>query len=330
MSANLGIGLIGSGAMARAYVACLARASGARLVAIGGGSRAPQLAASAGVPALTAAEVIGHPDVGAVIIATPETAHAEYAVAAAQRGRHVLVEKPLAPSLAACDAIIDAARLAGVTLMVVKHWRFRGTSRRLREQLRSGACGAIRRIENSTLVARASSLATLEAKPFYLTPGGGGLLMGWAVHNLDWVRCLAGAEVTEVSGAVTAGVAPVREGELNARLAFANGVEARVRVAIDLPAEMGRAELFRTVVETERARFEVDGLGELRVHDDVGSRVLWTQPAFDPRASTDPVRLEAFRDLLQAFVDSVVGGRPPPVSGEDGRAAVALFERLRG
>src|SRR5947207_3805266 len=112
----LGIGLIGAGSMARAYAECLARYTrGGRLVAVTGGKRAPQLAADFGVISLPdVAALVARSDIHAVVIATPETLHREQTLLAAAVGRHVLVEKPMAPDVAACDEMIAACARASV------------------------------------------------------------------------------------------------------------------------------------------------------------------------------------------------------------------------
>lgn len=317
--------------MARVYAECLVRhTSRGRLVAVTGGRRAVELAAAYGAAAEPdIGSILGRRDVNAVIVATPEMRHCEQTLAAAAAGRHVLVEKPMAPTVAECDAMIAACARAGVKLMVVKHWRFRGVHVRALDLLRSGGAGALRSVRNHTLSPRSASLATAGKKPFYLDPAGGGLLMGWAVHNLDWVRCLAGAVPRCVAATLTPAAPPLGEGEMAARIEFANAVVADVRVAIDLPADPGPDQVFRTEIEAERASFDLDGYGKLRRRDATGEEVLWAQPSFDPRNPTDPLRLEAFARMLQGFIDCIGQDTSPPVSGRDGRMAVALFEAAR-
>jgi predicted dehydrogenase len=212
----------------------------------------------------------------------------------------------------------------------VKQWRYRGVHVRAIEALRRNAYGRVLRIDNHTLCPRALSLLTVQSKPFYTDPAGGGLLMGWAVHNLDWVRHLAGsAPVTDSNARIFPGEAPIVDGEFEATIRFANGPAARVHVAIDVPEDPGRDHLFRTVVECERAELDLDGFGNFTVRTDAGETIEWTQPVFNPRDPSDRVRLQAYTAMLQDFVDAVRFDRAPPVSGEDGRAAVGLFRTAR-
>src|SRR3954465_13863209 len=96
--------------MGLTYAECLARYNtGARLVAIAGGSRAPGLAQSYGVPAEpTVDDLFARSDVDAVIITPPQPAHCEQTIAAARAGKHVMVEKPMATSSVECRQMIDA------------------------------------------------------------------------------------------------------------------------------------------------------------------------------------------------------------------------------
>jgi len=327
---DLGIGLIGAGSMAHAYAECLTRyTTAARLVAVAGGRRAGVLASTYGVAVEPTVEsLLRRADLSAVIIATPEMLHGEQTLLAAAAGRHVLVEKPMAPTVQVCDDMIAACARAGVKLMVVKHWRFRGVHRRALEWLRSGT-GAVHRIRNHTLTPRTSSLVTVSKKPFYLDPAGGGLLMGWAVHNLDWVRYLAGAEPLSLSASLAPAGAPLGEGSLEAEIQFANRVVAEVRVAIDRPSDPGSEQVFRTRISSERGELELDGYRHLRTIEQGGESVLWTQPAFDPRDPVDPRRLEAYALMLQGFIDSIRFDQSPPVTGHDGRTAVAMYQAIR-
>ncbi len=110
----LGIGMVGSGFMAHTYAEVVANyAQGGQLVAIAGGSRAPALAARYGVasePSLAA--LLARDDIDAVVLAGPEQLRPEQRRQAAAAGKHVLAEKPMATSVAECDAMIAACDAA--------------------------------------------------------------------------------------------------------------------------------------------------------------------------------------------------------------------------
>jgi UDP-N-acetyl-2-amino-2-deoxyglucuronate dehydrogenase len=88
-------------------------------------------------------EAIGHPGVEGVLLATPNDVHEEQALACAERGRHVFVEKPIADSTEAGERMRRACGQAGVTLMVGHAFRRLGAARRVRQLLDDGALGRV-------------------------------------------------------------------------------------------------------------------------------------------------------------------------------------------
>ena len=88
-------------------------------------------------------EAIGHPGVEGVLLVTPNDAHEEQALACAERGRHVFVEKPIADSVEAGERMARACTEAGVTLMVGHAFRRLGAARRVKQLLEEGALGRV-------------------------------------------------------------------------------------------------------------------------------------------------------------------------------------------
>lgn len=313
--------------MARTYAECLTRyVEGGELRVVAGGSRAPGLAREYGIERHDRVEeVFDREDIVAVIIATPETVHPTQAISAAQAGKHVLIEKPLAPTLEQCDAVIAACRESGVRLMQVKHWRFREVHRRAKELLRGGSLGAVRQIHNRTLVPVESSVAGVRKKPFYLDPAGGGLFMGWCSHNFDLVRWLADSEPKRVFATVTSyGDHAIPELTTMAQIVFANGAAAQVWISAELPGPAFAQSLFHTQLICENGVLDLDGVGRIQVGQGGEWRNIWEQPRFDPQDPLDPRRLEGFAAMVQEFIDSIRKDREASVTGADGRAAVEL------
>src|SRR3569833_3314920 len=108
--AELRIGILGSGYMGRTHAECITKhMTRSRLVAVAGGRRAPALASDYGVEfAPDFAALLARPDIDAVLIATPHADHCPQVVTAARAGKHVLVEKPMATSVADCTTMIEA------------------------------------------------------------------------------------------------------------------------------------------------------------------------------------------------------------------------------
>src|SRR3990170_1275624 len=146
---RVGMGVIGSGYMGRTYAACLTRhVPNATLISVWGGTRAPALAAEFGVDADEKLDdLLARSDIEAVIITSPHRAHLPQALAAAAAGKHVYIEKPMAVSVAECDAILAACASAGVQLTVNFVTRFREAPLAMKRLVDDGRVGEIRMIQ---------------------------------------------------------------------------------------------------------------------------------------------------------------------------------------
>ncbi|MXY42151.1 MAG: Gfo/Idh/MocA family oxidoreductase [Rhodospirillaceae bacterium] len=168
--------------------------------------------------------LLAHPGLEAVYIATPHGLHAEQAIAAAAAGKHVLVEKPLAVSMADGAAMVDACDRAGVSLIVGPSHSFDAPVAQARASIESGALGRVRMIHAFNF----TDFLYRPRRPEELrTEAGGGVLFSQAVHQVDVVRVLAGGLATRVS-AFTGAWDPARpaEGAYSALLAFEGGAFA--------------------------------------------------------------------------------------------------------
>jgi predicted dehydrogenase len=98
-----------------------------------------------GIPRVTTdwEALAADPEIDAAIVATPNALHAPQTIALLRSGKHVLVEKPMATSVAECDAMIATAREAGAFLMVAHCWRFRDEVRAMRARIAAGELGEI-------------------------------------------------------------------------------------------------------------------------------------------------------------------------------------------
>ncbi len=150
---TVGVGMIGSGYIARTCTECISKYNeGGRLVAVTGGTRAPVLAEDYGMdvePSLEA--LLSRSDVDAVLVATPHQVHAEQVIAAAEHGKHVLVEKPMATNVADCDAMIAACEKAGITLSVIQTLRYRVVFKRAKQLIDEGRIGKVHMTQFTSL-----------------------------------------------------------------------------------------------------------------------------------------------------------------------------------
>jgi phthalate 4,5-cis-dihydrodiol dehydrogenase len=140
------------------------------------------------------------PNVEAVYISTPHEFHAAHARLAATRAKHILVEKPMALSLADCTAMIDAAQAAGVVLVVGPSHSFDAPIQHARELVASGAFGELRMIQALNY----TDWLYRPRRPEELDPHGGGVLVNQAPHQVDTVRLIAGGLAQTVRASVGA------------------------------------------------------------------------------------------------------------------------------
>jgi myo-inositol 2-dehydrogenase/D-chiro-inositol 1-dehydrogenase len=323
---ELRMAILGSGYMGRTYAECITKYSKrAKLAAIAGGTRAPGLASDYGAgyePSY--AGLLARPDVDAVLIATPHASHCDQVLQAAAAGKHVLIEKPMATSLADCDRMIGACRDAGVMLQVIQTLRFRGTPARAKHLIDEGRIGAVHMIQGRSLV-RDYGIA---AGAWPGLPENGGAFLDMGVHNFDIMRFWSGSEARRVFAHVTTyGSTGYPWLSAMTQIDFANGVMAQQWTSHEVPAQSLTGSQHMYVVVGEAGALEIDGYGKLVLSTPDSAEVIWEQPSIDfVNRPLDPVRLEAFYTQIQVFVDDVLDGRPPTVPGEEGRAAVALVE----
>ena len=135
------------------------------------------------------------PDVAAVYVASPHQFHVEHVQLAAQHGKHILVEKPMALTIEDCREMIAAAKAAGVKLMVGHSHSFDLPYLRARAMIRSGAYGHVRMINALNF----TDFLYRPRRPEELdTARGGGVVFSQAAHQVDIVRLLAQSKATSV------------------------------------------------------------------------------------------------------------------------------------
>ena len=193
-----GVALIGTGMWAPRIASAAGRA-GLRVVTCFGRDEARRdafadRARCEAAPSFEAA--IEHPDVEGVLLVTPNDVHAEQAVACAERGRHVFVEKPIADSLEAGERMRDACAAAGVTLMVGHAFRRLGAARRAKELIDGGALGRVVLAEASfSLPGRFPP----QAWRAHRDRNPGAPIMQLGIHNVDTLAYWLGP-ITAASG----------------------------------------------------------------------------------------------------------------------------------
>src|SRR3990170_1244906 len=228
---TVGVGMIGSGFMGLTYSAAITGfVKGAKLVAVAGGRRVPEIAAEFHVPAESSIEsLLSRKDVDAVVLATPDQHRVELTRKAAVAGKHVLVEKPMAPTVAECDAMIAACNVAKVNLGVVQTERFRRITRKAKQLIDEGAIGPVWMMRTISCFPITLTRELYETRQWMLDPHSGGLFMGIASHNADFLQWISGANATQVFAQVnTFSDVPAPAQSVMAQIVFENGIMAHM------------------------------------------------------------------------------------------------------
>ncbi len=330
---TLGIGIIGSGFMGRTYAETISKyCQRAAVRAVAVGSRAAELAGIYGVthePSLDS--LLARKDVDAVFIATPHHVHAQQALAAAKAGKHVLLEKPMACSVADCDAIIAACKAAGVKCTIAFTQRSRKCNIRAKELIDRGEIGRVLQIQEYAL--NATGLVGL---PKWQSDAENlGTLFGHAIHNFDRIRWLTGQEIRTVYAKCdnleqprtqnSEPGNPAVEGTSMVLMTLTDGATAGLWESFQVPKPSFPRTQFTAWIIGEKGLLDIDAYGELRVATGGAWRVVETQAPIDwaGKGFLDPVRLESYTRQCQDFIDAVLDDRQPMVTGWDGRQAVA-------
>ena len=222
--------------------------------------------------------MLADPAVEAVYVATPHQMHVEHAVAAARAGKHSLIDKPLAVSMAEGRNIVQAAEEAGVHLIVGPSHSFDAPVAQARRLIKGGELGAMRMIQAFNY----TDFLYRPRRPEELrTEEGGGVIFSQGVHQIDIVRLLSGGKGRDVM-AMTGARDPERptEGAYSALVSFESGC-------------------FATLTYSGYAHFDsdvwMDGIGELGARKDMAAYGKARRALRTVASAEEEVRLKSTR-----------------------------------
>jgi predicted dehydrogenase len=282
--------------------------------------RADSTARQLGIPRAYGSyeELLADPDIDAVYIPLPNHLHAQWAIAAARAGKHVLCEKPLAMSAADAQAIVDAGRQAGVVIMEAFMYRQHPSWVAVRELLASGRIGRLSAVDSwfSYYLDDPANIRNIREV-------GGGALYDIGCYTVNLSRMLFGAEPASVASTIVRDPASGVDILISALLVFPSGV-ATFTCATRVEPDQ-RVSIYGT---TGRIEIEIP----FNIPPDRPTRVFVTaggDPPVAPAteilefAPADPYGVEADR-----FAEAALDGAPLPLSGEDSVANMRVIERL--
>jgi predicted dehydrogenase len=304
MSDRVRVAVIGVGHLGRHHARIVSTLEGAELVAVvdTDAGRAAAAAAATGAPARAdSREIIG--DVDAVTIAVPTEQHRDIALPFLERGIAVLVEKPMARSLAEADDLVGAARASGATLAVGHTERY------------NPAVAAVLPLVTSPRFIEVHRLGAFPDRSLDID-----VVFDLMIHDLDIILALVRCEVESIE-AVGVPVLTARFDIANARLRFANGCIANVTASRISRERVRKIRFFQpdAYLSIDYAAQEVEGWRLVRRED--------ARPSIEggplPVQRDEPLRRE-----IADFIRAVRTKSAPLVDGDAGRRALELATRI--
>jgi predicted dehydrogenase len=259
-------------------------------------------------------ELVVDPEIDAVYIATPVYLHAEQTIVAAEAGKHVLCEKPMALSVKECDEMIAACRANNVKLGVAYYRRFYPVISRMKEIIASGEIGKV-------TVAQINAFESFDPEPDHprhwfveKEKSGGGPMIDFGCHRLEILRnCFGNAARIE---SLVSNVALGREVEdtATALMRFESGTCASVTVAHAASEPQDTFHIFGT---KGSIHIPILNSGEMTIK--IGG---------EERIEALPPSTNFHEPLISDFAAAVMHDRDPEVTGEDGRNVQSMIAAI--
>ncbi len=266
-------------------------------------------------------EVLDSVDI--VAVCTPPESHRDIAVEAFSRGCHVLLEKPMAASLADCDAIIDAAKKSGKTLSVVAQSRFAASVYKAVGIMKSGRFGRINFVQVNSLWWRGPSYYDLAWRGRWETEGGG-CTLNHAVHHIDLLLWAKGspAAVTAIMGNLSHDNSEEEDLSM-AILEYDDGTLAQVTSSL---VHHGEPQLLDFQLERVGVSLPLKVSASRQRSNGFPLQDEDTEKEFMDAFEGSPApAYEHHTGQIGDFLDAIEESGTPLVTGEDGRAALELI-----
>lgn len=327
---RLGVAIVGCGERGASNAAAAARARHAGLVAVMDVNEAlaRQLGERMGVAWTTDyASLLADHSVDAVFLNTPHFLHADQAIMAAQAGKHIVVEKPLATNLEDAYRVIHAAREHDVRLSTWLGKRYRPHVVRAKQLIDAGALGevvgmhlAFHQYKPVTYWQHGGSGEGLDWRAQWRTSGGGVLIMN-GIHFLDWLLYLSGLKVAEVSARYATRNSPAEVEDMIAmHLSFENGALATVNMATCVPGL--RSPLIDLRIWGKEGQISLTPPYQFFSSRMVDGKVPERWHGLEPLPKMQHEDIE----YLDRFAEAVLADKPLPIAAESGLALQAIIE----
>lgn len=307
MNDSLGIGIVGAGRFGAFCVAAFEGLPEARVVAVMDTvlKRAEAIAPRGAASHADLDALLDDPAVDIVHVAAPPYLHGPVTQRAAERGKHVFVEKPLATTLAHARAALDAAETAGVRVSIDFVLRHHPLHRLAIELTRSKALGALQHFTLENL----ASAESLQPDHWFWDPAlSGGIHVEHGVHFFDLCLALAGREPDHVSGGIQR-QSDGRADRASALLLFGDAMAATFYHGFNRTTATERTTIRLTF---EQGRATIEG---------------WIPTRLEVEGTVKPERIEKFRTLFGSGVREITPAAAGGMVGVGVSAVVARSDR---
>ena len=332
----LGFGIWGTGMIAEFHAKALAEIAGVKLVAAYNRSPAKgrDFAAKHGMMfAETPEALLANPEVDIVCLCTPSGDHLAPALACAQAGKHVVVEKPLEVPLARCDELIAACAKAGVTVAGILPRRFGAGAVALKAALDAGRFGQLTLAGALIPWWRTQAYYDSAAWRGTFALDGGGAVMNQGIHTVDLLLWFLG---TPKRVSATAGLVAHRGIEVEDIAAgwieFANGCRATLASSTACWSATGFPAEIRIHGTNGSAVLRDDKLAAFEFEKALPADATLLAPATEGggAGANDPKAIGHawHRSNLEEAIAAISAGQQPAVNGAEGRTAVELILAL--
>ena len=330
---SIGFGVIGTGMIAGFHAKALGAIPNARLVGAfdSVAERAAKFAGEQNCIAYSElSDMLANPDIQVVTICTPSGAHRDAAVAAAEAGKHLLVEKPLEITLARCDDIISACETAGVLCGGILPSRFTPANQALKAAIDAGRFGRLTLGDTYVKWWRTQQYYDQGGWRGTWALDGGGAYMNQAIHNVDLLQWFMG-DVVEVCG-LTATLAHERievEDVGTAVVKFRNGALGTLEASTAVyPGLLKKTEIHGSagsvIVEQDDIllwNFEKSLPEDEQIREQFSRKSANSGGAADPSAISFVPHQKQFED----FIAAIEGDGQPSVDGREARKSVEII-----
>lgn len=304
---KLNVGVIGLGAIGQKHVEALAQVERANLVSLADINKDVLEKTAAKYNAKPFAdfkEMLAMPGLDAVVVATPDEIHAEPCIAAAEVGKHILVEKPIATTIEDANAIITAANTAKVKLMVGFSLRFNLHYMKAKQIIEKKQLGDV----ISVFARRLNVISQADR-----INGRCGVLHFLGIHEFDMLRWILGSEPVSIYTEESTSVPKKypQDNESFSIIKFENGVRACAHIGWNLPAQHLGGRDFKLDIIGNKGAFYLD---QMRQGIEIYSESLSKYPSVNSGLYIED----------RAFVNCVLDDTSSPSTGKDGLIALKM------